>query len=141
MFESSENFAWFILFLPLIAVLAITLFTRDQPRRSAQISIAAVLASFLITLVLYAFMRSMGSDTLPQIRAPWLAVGDLTVDIGLRLDALSLMMALIVTGVGGVIHIYSAGYMLGDRAYSRYFACLSLFHFLDARHRSVGQIS
>ncbi len=129
MFENSENFAWFILFLPLFAVAAITLFTRDQPRRSAQISILAVLASFLATLVLYAFMRSSGSSSLPQVGVPWLAVGDLTIDIGLRLDELSLTMALIVTGVGGLIHIYSAGYMRGDRAYSRYFAYLSLFTF------------
>ncbi|HEY9174721.1 MAG TPA: NADH-quinone oxidoreductase subunit L, partial [Verrucomicrobiae bacterium] len=48
---------------------------------------------------------------------------------GLKLDALSLMMLLIVTGVGSAIHIYSAGYMHGDPGWSRYFACLSLFTF------------
>jgi NADH-quinone oxidoreductase subunit L len=59
----------------------------------------------------------------------WLEVGDLQVDFGLRLDPLSLLMLLIVTGVGGAIHIYSWGYMHEDRAFSRYFACLSLFTF------------
>ena len=51
------------------------------------------------------------------------------MDFGLKLDPLSLMMLLIVTGVGGAIHIYSAGYMHDDPGLSRYFACLSLFTF------------
>jgi NADH-quinone oxidoreductase subunit L len=51
------------------------------------------------------------------------------VDFRLKLDALSLMMMLIVTGVGGAIHIYSFGYMHEDRGFSRYFACMSLFTF------------
>jgi NADH-quinone oxidoreductase subunit L len=61
--------------------------------------------------------------------ANWLTIGSLHVDFGLKLDALSLMMMLIVTGVGGAIHIYSFGYMREDRGFSRYFACLSLFTF------------
>ncbi len=59
----------------------------------------------------------------------WLSIGDFHVDFGLHLDSLSLMMMLIVTGVGGAIHIYSAGYMHDDPGYSRYFACMSLFTF------------
>lgn len=125
-----ENLAWVILFVPLLAAGAITLFTRDNPRVSAQISIAAVLISFFTTCALFFFLRSSGVSSLPQVRVNWLAISDdFVVDIGLRLDYLSLMMALVVTGVGGLIHIYSAGYMKGDRAYSRYFACLSLFTF------------
>jgi NADH-quinone oxidoreductase subunit L len=59
----------------------------------------------------------------------WLEVGDLQVDFGLRLDPLSLLMLLVVTGVGGAIHIYSWGYMREDRGFARYFAGLSLFTF------------
>ena len=129
MFENSENFGWVILFLPLVAAVIITLFTRTNPRVSAQISIGAALISFLTTLVLFAFLRASGASHLPQMRVTWLWVDDLRVDIGLKLDYLSLVMALIVTGVGSLIHIYSAGYMQGDRTYSRYFACLSLFTF------------
>jgi len=51
------------------------------------------------------------------------------VDLGLKLDALSLMMTLIVTGVGGAIHIYSYDYMDEDPSKARFFACLSLFTF------------
>ena len=81
-------------------------------------------------MVLYFFLRSSGSrDPADTGDFTWLGIGDFNVEIGLRLDYLSLTMALIVTGVGSAIHIYSAGYMQGDRAYSRYFACLSLFTF------------
>lgn len=59
----------------------------------------------------------------------WLAIGNLKVEIGLHLDHLSLLMLLIVTGVGGAIHVYSWGYMQADRCVSRYFASLSLFTF------------
>jgi NADH-quinone oxidoreductase subunit L len=59
----------------------------------------------------------------------WLTIGGLHVDFGLKLDALSMMMLLIVTGVGGAIHIYSFGYMHADRGFSRYFAFMSLFTF------------
>ena len=64
-----------------------------------------------------------------KLSTNWLSIGNLHVDFGLKLDALSLMMMLIVTGVGGAIHIYSFGYMREDRGFSRYFACLSLFTF------------
>ena len=79
--------------------------------------------------MLYLFARS--SETpLKEVTIPWLSLGDdFSVNIGLRLDYLSLLMTLVVTGVGSAIHIYSAGYMKDDRAYCRYFACLSLFMF------------
>jgi NADH-quinone oxidoreductase subunit L len=128
-----ENLAWVVLFVPLIAAMAITLLTRGNPRASAQISVGAVLISFIIGCVLFFVLQSSGAASLPQVRVNWLSVGeigrDFVVDMGLRLDHMSLLMVLIVTGVGGLIHIYSAGYMRGDRAYSRYFACLSLFTF------------
>ncbi|HEX4646338.1 MAG TPA: proton-conducting transporter membrane subunit, partial [Verrucomicrobiae bacterium] len=112
-----------------MATIIITVVTRERPRVSAQISVSAVVISFLITLVLFAFLRSTGTDCLPPTTHSWLDISDFHVDIGLRLDYLSLMMALIVTGVGGAIHVYSVGYLEGERAYSRYFASLSLFTF------------
>jgi NADH-quinone oxidoreductase subunit L len=64
-----------------------------------------------------------------ELTTNWLSIGELHIDFGLKLDALSLMMMLIVTGVGGAIHIYSFGYMHEDSGFSRFFACLSLFTF------------
>jgi NADH-quinone oxidoreductase subunit L len=134
MFNNPGNFAWFILLPPLVAAGIIAMFTRHHRRLSAQLSICAVLISFLATAILSGILRSVGADAMGPARMTWLSIGNmggshLWVDISLRLDHLSLAMALVVTGVGSLIHIYSAGYMRGERAYGRYFACMSLFMF------------
>ena len=120
-----EALPWLILFLPLLAAGIITLFTLRNRKVSATLSIGAVVTSFVLTL---AFIKANGW-TSGETSVTWLSIGSLQVDFGLKLDPLSLMMMLIVTGVGGAIHIYSAGYMRDDPGWSRYFACLSLFTF------------
>ncbi len=59
----------------------------------------------------------------------WLSVGALEVGVDLQLDQLSMLMTLVVTGVGGLIHVYSVGYMRDDPGFARYFAYLNLFVF------------
>lgn len=116
---------WLILFLPLLAAGVITLFTLRNKAVSATLSIGAIVTGFVLTLALIKF----GGWDVRELSVNWLSIGSLTVDFGLKLDALSLMMLLIVTGVGGAIHIYSLGYMRDDPGFSRFFACLSLFTF------------
>src|SRR5690348_2867252 len=119
------NCAFLILFLPLISAVCITLFTQKKPRESAFLSVAAIATSFVLSLIL---LVTMGAHPVSEeVKLTWLSVGDLHIEFGLRFDALSLLMLLIVTGVGSAIHIYSVGYMHGDRSFSRYFASLSLF--------------
>ena len=122
-----EDFSWVILFLPLAAALAIALFTRRDPKLSAQLSIGAVLAAFFGSLALFLLLKETRFVDATSFR--WLSVGALNIEMGVRLDPLSLLMMLIVTGVGGAIHVYSFGYMREDPGLSRYFACLSLFTF------------
>ena len=117
---------WIILFLPLAAAALIALFTRRNRSLSAGLSTAAVLTGFVLSLVL---IGSTGWDARPDAQFTWLSVGQLQVDFGLRLDPLSLLMMLMVTGVAGAIHVYSWGYMREDPGFSRFFACLSLFTF------------
>lgn len=121
------NIAWLVLLLPLLAAGVITLFTLRNARLSAQLSITAVVLAFVASLILFGIFRN--SAPVLSGSLPWLHVGDLIVDLGLRIDALSLLMLLIVTGVGGLIHIYSWGYLKDDPGFARYFACLSLFTF------------
>jgi NADH-quinone oxidoreductase subunit L len=121
------NAAWFVLLLPLAAAVVITLFTHRNGSLSAGLSIGAVVLSFLGSLLLFAAAPHSGAGT--ELKFVWLTVGPLHVDFGLRLDVLSLLMLLIVTGVGSAIHIYSYGYMGGDRGFARFFASLSLFTF------------
>ena len=120
-----ELLPWLILFLPLLAAAGITLFTLHSRTVSALLSIGAIVAGFILTISFIAANGWTGGESTTN----WLTIGSLQVDFGLKLDALSLMMMLIVTGVGGAIHIYSFGYMHADRSMSRFFACLSLFTF------------
>ncbi len=122
-----ETLPWLILFLPLAAAIGITLFAQRDRVLSARLSIGAILTSFLLSVI---FIGIAGWEPLrKELMVTWLDVGDLQVDFGVRLDSLSLLMLLIVTGVGGAIHVYSYGYMRDDRSLSRYFASLSLFTF------------
>src|ERR1700733_11995353 len=123
----NELFPWLILFLPLVAAAVITLFTLRNKTVSSLISIGAVVAGFILTVL---FIAANGLHPIvSEVSINWLSVGGLKVDFGLKLDALSLMMLLIVTGVGGLIHIYSYGYMHEDKSMARFFAFLSLFTF------------
>ncbi len=121
-----NSLPWIILFLPLAAAAAITLFTRRDRKLSAGLSIAAVVTGFILSVI---FVGANHWEPVRESTASWLSIGNFQVDFGLRYDPLSLMMMLVVTGVAGLIHIYSWGYMAGDPGFSRYFACLSLFTF------------
>jgi NADH-quinone oxidoreductase subunit L len=122
-----EALPWIILFLPLLATAVITLFTLHCKTKSSLISISAIVAGFVLTII---FIANNGwHPAVSETSRNWLTIGDLHVDFGLKLDALSLMMLLIVTGVGGAIHIYSFGYMHEDKGMARFFAFLSLFTF------------
>ena len=121
-----EILPWLTLFLPIFSAAAITLFTLKHRNVSAFLSIGAIVAGFVMTVI---FIHANGFHINVEDSVNWLSIGGLNIDFGLKLDALSLMMMLIVTGVGGAIHIYSYGYMDEDRSKARFFAKLSLFTF------------
>ena len=60
----------------------------------------------------------------------WMGAGGFSVSVAYRIDHLSLIMTLVVTGVGALIHLYSIGYMHGDRSFWKFFAYLNLFIFM-----------
>src|SRR5882724_11868609 len=122
-----ELFPWLILFLPIFAAAIITIFTLRSRCVSAFLSIGAIVTGFILSIL---FIHANGwHPEVSEISKSWLSIGNLQIDFGLKLDALSMMMLLIVTGVGGAIHIYSVGYMHEDSGFSRFFAKLSLFTF------------
>jgi NADH-quinone oxidoreductase subunit L len=121
-----ENLPWLILFLPLISAAVITLFFLRNKTVGSLISIGAVIAGFVMTCL---FVNANGIHFSGESSVNWLTIGGLNVDFGLKLDALSMMMLFVVTGVGGLIHIYSYGYMHEDESMARFFAELSLFTF------------
>jgi NADH-quinone oxidoreductase subunit L len=87
-------------------------------------------ASFVLAFMIFMQMRSVDMAT-PFIQKyfSWMPVGTLQIDAGIQLDQLSMLMVLIITGVGTLIHIFSVGYMREDPGYPRYFAYLNLFVF------------
>ena len=115
---------WIILLAPFVSATVITLFTLRWKTLSSSISIAAVLVSFIFSCLVFAQRTSTAAEF------TWIAViGLFHVPFGLTLDQLSRTMAVLVSGVGALIHIYSLGYMREDEGNSRYFAALSLFMF------------
>ncbi len=81
---------------------------------------------FALTLIL--FFQYSGEPHIATFYT-WMAAGDLDIPFAYRVDELSLIMTLVVTGVGALIHLYSVGYMHGDPGYWRFFAYLNLFIF------------
>jgi NADH-quinone oxidoreductase subunit L len=89
-----------------------------------------LIVSFLLALGIWQAMAGAHMDApFVQRYFSWMPVGDLQIDAALQLDQLSMMMILIVTGVGALIHVFSVGYMQDDPGYPRYFAYLNLFVF------------
>ena len=95
------------------------------------IGCATVLAAFAIALRALIMMLGLKPEDrfLLDSLWRWIHIGALNIDIAFWLDPLSMVMTLIVTGVGGLIHIYSTGYMHDDESYWRFFAWLNLFTF------------
>ena len=87
-----------------------------------------LLLSFGLTAAIFAAMLGVEREA-PFIRTlfSWIPAGDLHIDAALQVDPLSMVMTLVITGVGTLIHLFSVGYMQDDPGYPRYFAYLNLF--------------
>ena len=109
--------------LPLAGALAIWAGGPQLKRNAGWLGSALVLAAFALTLTQFTAAQAAGGVRVPLVS--WLP----GFDFGLLLDPLSLLWTLIITGVGGLIHIYSLGYMWNDRAPARFFAYMNFFVF------------
>jgi NADH-quinone oxidoreductase subunit L len=120
---------WGLLIIPLAISAIIMLVTLRNKDVSSFLSIGAVVACFFIVLP-YA-IRLLGDPHMHPLEQSisWINVEGLQVELGTLIDGLSIIMLLVVTFVGSLIHIYSRGYMHGETGYSRFFASLSLFIF------------
>jgi NADH-quinone oxidoreductase subunit L len=117
---------WIIPLAPFMGFLVNGILGRRLPKwLVTSVALLAPLASF--SAVLY----QLNSSFFPQIETfgTWINVGTLHVDFSFVLDQLSLVMLLVVTGVGFLIHVYSVGYMKDEEGYARYFSYLNLFLF------------
>ncbi len=92
---------------------------------------ATVGIAFLITALIFAGMLALpGEERSRTVELfTWISAGSFQVPVAYKIDQLSIVMTLIVTGVGFLIHVYSIGYMHGDRSFWRFFTYLNLFIF------------
>lgn len=123
---------WLLPAFPLFGALILMVFGRrlGDPR-SGWFATAMPLASFLVTVGVYFNLLSRDSQDRSQVVTlfSWIPVGNLQIDFALLADPLSITMALFITGIGSLIHLYAIGYMHGDPKFSKFFLYLNLFIF------------
>ena len=126
------NLVWLIPALPLAGFLMILLFGRvlGEPRAGI-LATAMTASSFVVVVGVYLDLLSRTAEERHHVVTlfSWLPVGSLQVDMALLADPLSVTMALFVTGIGSLIHLYAIGYMHGDPKFSKFFLYLNLFVF------------
>ena len=126
----SINLIIVLLISPLIGFLINGLFgkwLRNAEKLSGWIACLAVLVSLICSVIVFTHVK--GGAELNQTLYEWIAGESFAFTIGFHVDSLTVVMLLVITGIGFLIHVYSIGYMHGDTGYTRYFAYLNLFVF------------
>ena len=124
------DYAWLMLAFPALGTLIISLFgTRLGKRVVGILAPAMVGLSFAVAVWIFATLLGLPAEERSHevMLWQWMAAGSFKVDVALLLDQLSVTMALVVTGVGFLIHVYSVGYMHDDARFPRFFAFLNFF--------------
>ncbi len=122
-----ESFVWYIPILPLTGAIINGLFGRVLKDKAGWIASLSVLGAFGLSIQAFLLVRE--GITFDGNLFDWIVAGNFHTSFGVLVDELSVIMMLIVTGVGFLIHVYSNGYMHGDPGIARYFAYLNLFIF------------
>ena len=124
-----ENSIYAIVLLPLIGFLINGLFGKKLPKTLVGgLATVVVFVSFLLSVNLFLGFEADGAPIIAKA-FEWFTVGGVQVNFGFQIDQLSLMMMMIVTGIGSLIHLYSIGYMSHDKGFYKFFTYLNLFIF------------
>ena len=123
---------WLLPAFPLFGALVIMVLGRrlGEPK-SGWLAAAMPFASFIVAVSAYFDLLSRDEEDRHQVVRlfSWIPVGELQIDVALLADPLSITMALFITGIGSLIHLYAIGYMHGDPKFSKFFLYLNLFVF------------
>ncbi len=126
------KYLWIIPLLPLLGAAANGILGRNWPRVATNgVALGSTGLSFLAVAEVFREFESLRPVQLSWTHSyfSWIHAGDFRADYALQVDHLTLVMLMVVTGVGWLIHLYSAGYMADDGGYRRFFAYLNLFMF------------
>ena len=123
-----QDLIWLLPTYPLLGFLSLVLTSGKLPKNVVgAIGAGSIGLSFLTAaLIAYQFLSSGETHFVIEMWT-WMAVGNFTPGFSFYIDGLSVVMMLIITGVGFLIHLYSAGFMLDDPSYSRFFSYMNLF--------------
>lgn len=125
-----HQFAWLIPALPLLGFILIGILNKRLPVLiSGGIASAMVFLSFVVSVAFFFEVKDPSFVPERIVLFDWITVGDLKIDFSFLIDRLSVIMLLVITGVGTLIHIYSIGYMHHEPDHSRFFSYLNLFVF------------
>ncbi|WP_294311982.1 NADH-quinone oxidoreductase subunit L [uncultured Chryseobacterium sp.] len=124
-----ENLVYAIILLPLLGFLINGLFGKNLPKIVVgSLATAMVFASFCIAVSIFLGFNSESQPVIVKA-FEWFRVNGIQINFGFQIDQLSLMMVMIITGIGSLIHLYSIGYMSHDKGFYKFFTYLNLFIF------------
>jgi NADH-quinone oxidoreductase subunit L len=125
--QGVQSAAWLLVAVPALSAAVLLLAGKRADKWGHWLGALVPAALFVFTLVLFFSVKGQSDREITKNYYTWIAVGGLHVDFGILLDPLSLVFALLITGVGGLIHIYAVGYMAGDPGRRRFFGWFNLF--------------
>ena len=111
--------------LPLLAAAVLSIFGERFEGTGHRLVVPAVAIAFIISVAAFFDVSANGAQEIELYR--FLDVGGLVVDLGFYFDQLTVLVLLLVTGVGTIVQVYASRYMIGDRRHSRFFALTALF--------------
>ena len=126
------DYLWIVPLLPLLGAATNGIFGGRWPKKAVSaVALSSTTLAFAAALEAVREFLSLAPDQIPWTKAyfTWISGGNFRADFALTVDQLTVIMLLVVTGVGWLIHIYSTGYMHEDPGYRRFFAYLNLFMF------------
>ncbi|HEV8265189.1 MAG TPA: proton-conducting transporter membrane subunit, partial [Gemmatimonadales bacterium] len=130
---TAVDLIWLAPALPLAGFVLNGVLALWRPTAKAAVSVIGVgvlAGAFAVGAAVFGAFAGLHTEAAIVLRYwSWMPVGSLQVDAALQVDQLSVVMVLVVTGVGSLIHLFSVGYMKDDPGYARYFAYLNLFVF------------
>jgi len=122
-----SRLVWLIPLFPLVGAIVNALFGRRTGHLAHWVAVPALALAFLTSC--FVFARVLHGETYVGQLFPWISAGTFQTGVAVQVDQLTAVMLLVVTGVGFLIHLYSAGYMRDDPGYARFFTYLNLFVF------------
>src|SRR5436853_2139063 len=126
-----SDVTWIVVLIPAFPLLGFLLnvFFVRRERVAGLVASGAVVLSFIAAIASIYALQSLPAQTprIDYVLWEWITIGTFRVPFGLLFDQLTAVMTLLITGVGGIIHIYSIGYIRGDARPIRFFAYMNLF--------------